>query len=81
VRDSGVLDERDPLNDADHLCWVYEDPASFVDAAQCYMACARTLTDRGVQLRIQAPPRAVVRIWRVLGMDVPAPVTFAGAPR
>jgi ABC-type transporter Mla MlaB component len=38
VRDSGVLDERDPLTAADHVCWVYEDPASFVEAAQRYLA-------------------------------------------
>jgi ABC-type transporter Mla MlaB component len=38
VRDSGVLDERDPLTSADHVCWVYDDPASFVDAAQRYLS-------------------------------------------
>ena len=38
MRDSGVLDERDPLTDADHVCWVYDDPASFVHAAQRYLA-------------------------------------------
>ncbi len=38
VRPSGVLDERDPLAGADHVCWVYDDPASFVDAAQRYLA-------------------------------------------
>ena len=38
MRDSGVLDERDPLTEADHLCWVYDDPASFVDAAQRYLS-------------------------------------------
>jgi ABC-type transporter Mla MlaB component len=37
VRTSGVLDERDPLAGADHVCWVYEDPASFVDAAVRYL--------------------------------------------
>ena len=37
MRDSGVLDARAPLTDADHLCWVYHDPASFVDAAQRYL--------------------------------------------
>ncbi len=38
VRPSGVLDERDELTSADHLCWVYDDPAPFVDAAQRYLA-------------------------------------------
>ncbi len=54
-----------------------------VDVAGCrtLAAWARTLTDRGVRLRIQAAPRAVVGIWRVLGMDASAPVTFVGAVR
>lgn len=38
VRDSGVLDARDPLTGGDHVCWVYDDPVSFVDAAQRYLA-------------------------------------------
>ena len=38
VRPSGVLDERDELAGADHVCWVYDDPAPFVDAAQRYLA-------------------------------------------
>jgi anti-anti-sigma regulatory factor len=38
VRDSGVLDAQDPLTHADHVCWVYDHPASFVDAAQRYLA-------------------------------------------
>jgi anti-anti-sigma regulatory factor len=38
VREPGVLDEWDPLTSADHVCWVYDDPASFVDAAQRYLA-------------------------------------------
>jgi hypothetical protein len=33
VRDSGVLDERDPLTDADHVCWVDDDSASLVTFA------------------------------------------------
>jgi hypothetical protein len=33
VRDSGVLDERDPLTDADHMCWVDDDSASSVTFA------------------------------------------------
>lgn len=38
VRFSGVLAEQDRLAGADHLCWVYDDPASFVDAAGRYLA-------------------------------------------
>jgi anti-anti-sigma regulatory factor len=38
VRLTGVLDERDALTGADHLCWVYDDPASFTDAALRYLA-------------------------------------------
>jgi anti-anti-sigma regulatory factor len=38
VRDAGVLDEHDPLTDVDHLCWVYDAPATFVEAAQRYLA-------------------------------------------
>jgi ABC-type transporter Mla MlaB component len=52
-----------------------------VDVAGCraLAAWARALAGRGVRLRIQSAPRSVVRIWRLLGMDGPAPVTFAGA--
>jgi ABC-type transporter Mla MlaB component len=52
-----------------------------VDVAGCraLAAWARALAGRGVRLRIQGAPRSVVRIWRLLGMDGPAPVTFAGA--
>jgi anti-anti-sigma regulatory factor len=54
-----------------------------VDAAGCRTLAgwARSLADRGIRLRIQGAPRAVVRIWRLLGMDGPAPATFAGAVR
>jgi ABC-type transporter Mla MlaB component len=38
VRDSGVLDVRAPLTTATHVCWVYDDPECFVDAAQRYLA-------------------------------------------
>jgi hypothetical protein len=37
------------------------------------------LSERGVELRIEGAPRSVVRIWRLLGMDGSAPVTFAEA--
>jgi ABC-type transporter Mla MlaB component len=52
-----------------------------VDVGGCrtLAAWARSLADRGIRLRVQGAPRAVVRIWRLLGMDGPAPVTFAGA--
>jgi anti-anti-sigma regulatory factor len=46
VRDCGVLEERDPLTDADHVCWVYDDPESFVDAAQRYLAVGLTKGER-----------------------------------
>jgi anti-anti-sigma regulatory factor len=46
VRDCGVLDARDPLTDADHVCWVYDDPESFVDAAQRYLAVGLTKGER-----------------------------------
>jgi ABC-type transporter Mla MlaB component len=46
VRDSGVLDAQDPLTDADHVCWVYDDPASFVDAAQRYLAVGMARGER-----------------------------------
>jgi anti-anti-sigma regulatory factor len=46
VRPSGVLDERDALTGADHLCWVYDDPAPFVDAAQRYLAAGLARGER-----------------------------------
>ena len=46
MRDSGVLDERAPLTSADHVCWVYDDPASFVDAAQRYLAVGLARAER-----------------------------------
>jgi ABC-type transporter Mla MlaB component len=54
-----------------------------VDVAGCrtLAAWARSLAGRGSRLRIQGPPRAVVRIWRLLAMDGPAPVTFSEAVR
>jgi anti-anti-sigma regulatory factor len=55
----------------------------FADVAGCRMlGCwARSLAERGTRLRIQGAPRAIVRIWRLLGMDDAAPVTFAGVVR
>jgi anti-anti-sigma regulatory factor len=54
-----------------------------VDVAGCrtLAAWARSLADRGVRLRVQGAPRACVRIWRLLGMDEQAPVTFAAGGR
>lgn len=54
-----------------------------VDVAGCRALAlwARSLAERGIRLRVQRAPRAVVRIWRLLGMDGPAPVTFAEAVR
>jgi len=54
-----------------------------VDVAGCrtLAAWARSLGDRGIRLRVQGAPRAAVRIWRLLGMDEQAPVTFAAGGR
>ena len=38
MRLTGALAERDQLAGADHVCWVYDDPASFSDAAHRYLA-------------------------------------------
>jgi len=46
VRSSGVLDERAPLTTADHVCWVYDDPAAFVDAAQRYLSAGLARGER-----------------------------------
>jgi ABC-type transporter Mla MlaB component len=50
VRLSGVLDDGESLASAlahaDHLCWVYDDPASFADAAQRFLAEGLAAGDR-----------------------------------
>ncbi len=38
MRLSGLLHGSDALAHADHVCWVYDDPASFTDAAQRFCA-------------------------------------------
>lgn len=38
MRLTGALAERDALAGADHVCWVYDDPASFSDAAHRFLA-------------------------------------------
>lgn len=38
VRPSGLLGESDGLADTDHVCWVFDDPLSFADAARRYLA-------------------------------------------
>jgi len=54
-----------------------------VDVAGCRTLAAwgRSLADRGTRLRIEGAPRAVVRIWELMGMEGQAPVSFAGAVR
>ncbi len=46
MRFTGVLAERDVLAGADHLCWVYEDPASLADATRRYLAEGLARGDR-----------------------------------
>jgi anti-anti-sigma factor len=38
VRAQGVVDRPAPARAADHLCWVYDDPASFADVAGQFLA-------------------------------------------
>jgi anti-anti-sigma regulatory factor len=38
VRLSGALGAGDTLSSADHVCWVYDDPVSFTDAAERFLA-------------------------------------------
>ena len=49
-----------------------------IDVAGCRTLAtwARELHDRGIRLVIVGAPRSALRIWRLLGMDGPAPVTF-----
>lgn len=46
MRYSGVVAERDRLAGADHLCWVYDDPLSFTDAARRYLSAGLGRGDR-----------------------------------
>ena len=46
MRLTGVLAERDAFAGADHLCWVYDDPASFAEATHRYLAEGLAQGDR-----------------------------------
>ena len=46
MRLSGVLDEHDALAHADHVYWVYDDLASFTEAAQRFLADGLARGDR-----------------------------------
>ena len=46
VRLFGALDEGDTLAHADHVCWVYDDTASFTGAAQRFLAEGLARGDR-----------------------------------
>jgi ABC-type transporter Mla MlaB component len=54
-----------------------------VDAAGCrtLAAWARALAERGVRLRIEDAPRPLLRLWQLLGLEGPAPVSFAEVVR